>query len=105
VAQDVRVELLGRERRRGRGCRPGVRADALLDGVAAEAAAGAGRKQRVLGTPGALGEPGFEDGLGGCGERDGALLSALAVLCRKTRYAELSRLLTAFLLLRAGRAW
>ena len=48
-------------------------------GVAAEPAAGAGRKQRVVGTAGALVEPGGEHGVGVGGERDGALLSAFAL--------------------------
>ena len=57
----------------------GVGADASLDGVAAEAPAGAGGEQRVGGAAGAFGEPGARARLGVGGERDGALLSALAV--------------------------
>ena len=34
--------------------------EAVLDGVAAESCAGAGREQRLVGSAGALGEPGFE---------------------------------------------
>ena len=53
-------------------------ADALLDRVAAEPAAGAGHEQRIGWPAASLGQPGGEDGLRWGGERDGPLFSAFA---------------------------
>jgi len=78
VSQHVRVQLFAVERRAPFFCGGGVGADALLDCVAAEPAAGAGGEQRVCCPAGSLGEPGRQDRLGGGGERNGALLSAFA---------------------------
>jgi hypothetical protein len=49
-----------------------------LDGVGAEAAPGAGREQRFVGGAGSFAQPHAEDGFGGCRQRDGAVLAALA---------------------------
>lgn len=48
-------------------------------GIAAEAAAGAGGKQRIVRAAGSLGEPGGQHRLGGGGEGHRALLAALAL--------------------------
>ncbi len=78
VAEDVGVEPLGSDRgavgRRG----GGVLAHEPLYGVTAEPTTGACRKQRLVATAGALGHPDPEDGLGGGGQRDGAVAATLA---------------------------
>jgi hypothetical protein len=55
-----------------------VGVQALRDGVAAEAAAGAGGKQRVGGASGAFGEPGLQQGLDRAADWDDALFASLA---------------------------
>ena len=52
--------------------------EAVLDGVAAESGAGAGREQRLVGVAGALGQPCFEHGPGGRDERCSSCLSSFA---------------------------
>jgi hypothetical protein len=56
--------------RAGQGGFRGVKADALLDRVAAEHPAGSGREQRVAGPAFALAEPGAQDS-GGAGQQRG----------------------------------
>ena len=56
----------------------GVFGEAVLERVAAECSAGAGREQRVVGVPGALCEPGAQDRDGLLGQRRDPLLAALA---------------------------
>ncbi len=88
VSQYVGVKLFAVERRASLCRGGGVDADALLDGVAAESPAGAGRKQRVVGSAGTLGEPGREDCLGRRGEWDRALFAAFAFAAEVRARAE-----------------
>ena len=53
-------------------------ADPQRDGVAAEPPSGAGREQRVVGSPGSFGQPGLQQRLDGAGEGHGALFASLA---------------------------
>jgi hypothetical protein len=55
-----------------------VGVQALRDGVAAEAAAGAGGKQRVGGASGAFGQPGLQQGLDWAADGDDALFASFA---------------------------
>jgi hypothetical protein len=79
VAQDVRADLLAGQGRALCGCRGGVKGQAALDGVAAEAAARACGEQDLRRAVGEFFEPFAQDGHGGGGERGDALLAALAV--------------------------
>jgi len=79
VAQHVRGELFLVQGRAGadRGCV--VFGQSAFDGVAAEAGAAAGWKQRVVRESGALGQPRTQDSDSGRRQRRDALLASLAV--------------------------
>ena len=53
-------------------------ANQALHCVATEASTGAGREQRLVRLPGAFGQPNPEHGLGGRGQRNGAVFAAFA---------------------------
>ena len=72
------VIVLGVERRAVGGGGLEVDGEAVLDGVAAESRAGAGREQRIVGSAGAFGEPGVEHRSDGRGERRSSFLSSFA---------------------------
>ena len=77
MAQDVGVDAFFEQ---GRACLRGgfdVGAEALGDGVAAEASSVAGAEQRVARPSGAFRQPGAQQLLDGAVERDGALFAAL----------------------------
>ena len=78
VAKHVWMQRFGADGRASSGGGGGVCANEALHGVAAEASTGAGREQRLVGSPGAFGQPDPEHGLGGRGEWNGAVLAAFA---------------------------
>ena len=69
---------LAQQRRAVFGGGRGVGADSQRDGVAAEAASGAGGEQRIVGSPGSFGQPGPEQRIDWAGEGDGALFASFA---------------------------
>ena len=83
VAQDVRRDRLGGQRRAALGGVGGVLGDPAGERFAGERRAGAGREQGIGGRTGTFGEPHTEHRGGLLGQRGDPLLAALA--CRRRR--------------------
>jgi hypothetical protein len=88
VTQDVRVDAFVEQGRAGLRGGPDVGAQALGDGVAAEAPSGAGAEQRIVMASGAFAQPAAQQLLDGAVERYGALLAALSLAADRCAVAE-----------------
>jgi hypothetical protein len=88
VTQDVGVDAFFEQGRAGLRGDFDVGAEALGDGVAAEAPSGAGAEQRIARPSGAFLQPGAQQLLNGTVERDGALFAALSLAADRCTVAE-----------------